>query len=355
MAMKKKLIKILGDAAGEIVSGPEISSLLSISRVAVWKHIKQLKEMGYDIVSSSRGYALDAATSDLPMPLYFTKRKESIHYYPTLTSTMDKARELARSGDPHMSVVIAEEQQNGRGRLNRKWFSQKGGLWFTLILRPHLPPPLAYQVNFAASICLTRTIQQMFDMDVSVKWPNDILFKGKKLAGLLSEMETRGDMISFVNIGIGLNANNYPGEVEPNAVSIRNFMGKSIHRRTLLSNFLDHFEETLHCHIPGPADHDLKRSGVQKNNAHRSNSFQRGDNQEPTIISQWKEMTSTIGKKVTIETHGEIFQGTAMDVDESGALVIQQDDGIEKKIIYGDCFHQKLPTIEKELKENKKL
>ncbi len=314
--MKEKIIKILRDARGKIISGPEISDLLGVSRVAVWKHLKQLKEMGYAIVSTPKGYSLNGK-SDLPLPFYFTKRKNLIHHYPTITSTMNRARELARDSAPHMTVVIAEEQQSGRGRLNRKWFSQKGGLWFTLILRPDLPPPLAWQVNFTASVSLSQTIRMMCGVDVSVKWPNDILFKERKLAGFLSEMETQGDMISFVNIGIGLNANNTPRQLEPNSISISDILGKPVHRRDLLSTFLDHFEDRLNSNIYNSGNH------------------------QQTIIDQWKEMTSTIGKQVTIETCGEICHGKAIDVDESGALVIQQEDGSQKKIIYGDCFHQK--------------
>jgi len=312
--MKEKIIKLLHNAcAGLPLSGVEMSNELGISRVAIWKHLKQLKESGYGIVSTPKGYLLQG-DEDLLMPLFFTKRADHIHLFQTLSSTMDKARELARSGAPNFSVVIAEEQTRGRGRLNRKWLSDRGGLWFTLILRPDLPPPLAFQVNFAASLSLARTLKNKYCLDVSVKWPNDILLEGQKLAGLLSEMETHGDMISFVNIGIGLNVNNTPQIDEPNAISIKTVLGKNICRRELLSSFFDDFEKQL-MEIKSLQAHSVR------------------------LMEQWKQMTSTIGKDVRIETFGDIYRGIAVDVDVTGALIIRQEDGTERKIIYGDCFH----------------
>lgn len=312
--MKEKIIELLRNTcSGTPLSGVEMSNQLGISRVAIWKHLKQLKERGYGIVATPKGYLLKGG-EDLMMPLFFTKRDDRIHLFKTLSSTMDKARELAREGAPHLSVVIAEEQSMGRGRLNRTWLSGKGGLWFTIILRPDLPPPLAFQVNFAASLTLARTLKSRYELPVSVKWPNDLLLDEKKLAGLLSEMETHGDMISFVNIGIGLNVNNTPEVGEPNSISIKSALEKSICRRELLSAFLDDFEKEL------MVLQSLKTYSV-------------------TLMEQWKQMTSTIGKDVRIETFGDIYRGVAVDVDLTGALIIREADGVEKKIIYGDCFH----------------
>ncbi|MBF0233212.1 MAG: biotin--[acetyl-CoA-carboxylase] ligase [Desulfamplus sp.] len=336
--MKEKIIEILNNAKpDEPISGVVMSNTLGISRVAIWKHLKQLRENGYSIISTPKGYFLQE-NEDLLMPLFFTKRKEQIHFFHTLSSTMDKAREFAREGVPNFSVVIAEVQTKGRGRLNRMWSSDKGGLWFTLILRPDLPPPFAFQVNFAASLSLAKILKQKYKLDVSVKWPNDILINErdevalnenwncvnhgnkfnlrveKKLAGLLSEMETQGDMISFVSIGIGLNVNNSPEINQPNAVSISNILGHKICRRELLSSFLDEFENHL----------------IQ---------IQAFKNNFVGIIEQWKLMTSTIGRDVIIETFGNIYRGQAIDVDLTGALIIRQEDGVEKRIIYGDCFY----------------
>jgi BirA family biotin operon repressor/biotin-[acetyl-CoA-carboxylase] ligase len=205
--------------------------------------------------------------------------------------------------------VIAENQTTGRGRLNRKWFSSKGGLWFTLILKPKTPPQLSYIYNFAASLSLSRSLRQLFGVDVSVKWPNDILLNGKKLVGLLSEMETRGDMVEYLNIGIGINVNNQPQKNEPKAISLKDVLHKNLSRRLILETFLENFKnqiQTIDCH---------------------------------RIIELWKKQTSTIGSHVRIETLTDAYEGLAIDVDEAGTLIIKDNKGKIKKIIYGDCFH----------------
>ncbi|MFO7884196.1 MAG: biotin--[acetyl-CoA-carboxylase] ligase [Desulfobacteraceae bacterium] len=307
--MKEKIIRILSTNAGRIVSGVEISLQTGISRVAVWKHMKKIQAEGYEITASSRGYTLKDA-ADLVLPFCFKNREKKIHFFPSLASTMDTAREIARKGNAHLNIVIANEQTQGRGRINRKWLSSPGGLWFTVILEPNLPPPLSFKVNFAASLALVKTVNHLFNIDASVKWPNDILVQGRKLAGLLSEMETRGDMISFVNIGIGLNVNNLPHEEEPGAVSIREIIGKKALRKEILSCFLDRFESSLSTIHSG------------------------------SIIDQWKPYTSTIGTRVNIQTLTDTHSGIARDVDETGALILLLDNGVEKRIIYGDCFYQ---------------
>ncbi len=307
--IKDEILKALFQANGETVSGVRLSAILDISRVAVWKHISTLKENGFDIESRPRGYGL-LNPDDLLLPFCFEPEFQNrVFHFQELESTMDQAKLLAKSNAPHLSVVIAENQTLGRGRLSRKWVSSKGGLWFTLILKPQIPPVLSYIYNFAASLCLSRTLNRLFDLDVKVKWPNDLLLNGQKLAGLLSEMETKGDMAEFINIGIGLNVNNTPRQHEPRAVSIRDILDRTVSRRLILQTFLSDFEDqirTVDCE---------------------------------TIIGLWKEQTSTIGSRVRIETFGEVFEGLAVDVDESGALMIQDKSDEIKKIIYGDCFH----------------
>jgi len=307
--MKNKILQYLWEHPNRIISGVQLSRLLGISRVGVWKHLKQLKEAGYGIESTPRGYRL-ADPENLLHPFCFPEREDRIHFFPQVTSTMDKAKELARSGAPHSSVVVADQQTKGRGRLNRIWVSSPGGLWMTLILKPDLPPPLAYKVNFAASFSMATALNQLLGTDIRVKWPNDLLAGDKKVAGLLSEMETRGDMISFVNIGMGLNVNNDPPPEEKRAVSLKMLLGKAVSRRDILMAFLDKF--------------DLQMQDIANKD----------------VIGPWKTITATIGKTVTIETQGEISHGVALDVDDTGALILGLGDGTQKKIIYGDCFHQ---------------
>jgi len=307
--IKQTILELLYRENGHTISGVKISKATGISRVAVWKHIAALKQIGFAIDSGPNGYAL-AHPEDLMLPCCFDPCvREHIHHFQEVETTMDTAKCLAREGAPHLSCVVAEHQTKGRGRLNREWVSARGGLWFTLILKPPEPPPLVYIYNFAASLSLSRVLNQLFNVDISVKWPNDLLLKKKKLSGMLSEMETRGDMVQFLAIGIGINVNNDPANKDFKAISLKNVLKKKVSRKQILTAFLLEFKNTIH-NMNGPK-----------------------------IIAQWKEQTSTIGSRVRVETFDSFYEGKAVDVDETGALIIEDDQQKRKKIIYGDCFH----------------
>jgi BirA family biotin operon repressor/biotin-[acetyl-CoA-carboxylase] ligase len=308
--MKSRILQILRDE-NDVVSGELLSEKLGISRVSVWKHIHKLQEFGYDIVSAPKGYRL-LKSPDTPFPWEFPGREERIHYYPTINSTMDMARTLARKGCTDFTVVAAGRQEKGRGRLNRMWQSSDGGLYFTMVCKPRIPPQVSSRMNFAASLCLAKTLREVFNIYAEVKWPNDILVNGRKLCGMLSEMEAYGDLLSFVNIGIGINVNNDPDIAEQKVTSIKNILGYEVSRQTLLSEFLNRFEARISA---GGFD---------------------------TIVSEWKTYTMTIGQPVRIVTINDEYQGLAKDIDEDGALILQSDTGALKKIIYGDCFHNEI-------------
>ena len=306
---KQAILELLYQARGKTLSGVKISEAIQISRVAVWKHINALKEFGFPINSQPRGYLL-SNPDDLLLPFCFDGDfKDRIHHFQEVETTMDTAKALARNGAPHLTCVIAENQTRGRGRLNRQWVSSRGGLWFTLILKPDLPPALVYIYNFAASLSLSRVLNRLFDLDISVKWPNDLLLGGQKLAGMLSEMETQADMVKFLTIGIGINVNNNPASNEFTATSLKNALNQRVSRKQILTEFLYEF-----------------KNRIQKIDC-------------PAIINLWKEQTSTIGNLVRIETIDRTYEGKAVDVDETGALIIEDDQKKSRKIIYGDCFH----------------
>lgn len=305
--MKEQILEILR-SSDEIVSGAALSDMLGISRVSVWKHIQGLKEHGYEINASSQGYRL-AGSPDALFPWEFPGRKSKIHYFSEVDSTMDIARELARGECPDFSVVIAGSQKQGRGRLRRSWHSSKGGLYFTVVLRPLIPPVLSPRVNFCASLCLVQTLRRLFDIEAVVKWPNDILVDDRKLCGMLSEMEAEADRVAYINVGVGLNANNDPTGVEPGAVSLKEILNRSVPRKKILSEFLDAFEARLK--IP---DFD-------------------------NVVKEWKAYTITLDRNVKIVTTHETSEGRAVNVDENGSLILALDDGSMKTILYGDCFH----------------
>ena len=305
--MKSKILHLLQEET-HIISGEELSGKLGVSRVTIWKHIKALQEMGYEIISGPKGY-IYSADNDFLFPWEFGVRQDQIHFYDSLPSTMNKAKELARQGAPDQSIVLADFQKNGRGRMQRTWFSQRGGLYFTLILRPQLPATSAFLMNFIASTALAKAIREQTGLKAEVKWPNDILIGDKKLSGMLSELEASEELVSFVNIGIGINVNNDPTKDEKAATSIALELGHKIKRRALLSSFLDKLEDKLSNFKPEDA------------------------------VSEWKKYTMTLGRQVKIVTLKETAEGKAIDIDESGALILQQNDGTLRKIIYGDCFH----------------
>ncbi len=293
----------------EIISGEQLSTVLGISRVSVWKHIHKLQELGYHIMSTPNGYRL-IDSPDIPFPWEFDDRDFNILYYPEVSSTMDTAKELARKNCSDFTVVVAGRQIKGRGRLKRQWLSDDGGLYFTIVLRPDIPVGLSSRVNFLASLTLARVLRETFQIDAAVKWPNDILVDGRKISGMLSELEAETDRVLFISIGMGINVNNDPSEVEPGASSLKKITGREISKKMLLARFLDEFQKCL-----------------------QKEEFE-------NVISEWKKYTVTLNRQVKIVTHQEVSEGLAVDVEQDGALVLELADGTRKKIIYGDCFHQ---------------
>ena len=305
--MKSRILKIFRSAK-DVVSGETLSAELGISRVSVWKHIQKLQECGYDIDAGAKGYRLRNAP-DIPYPWEFPGRGNRIHYFPEVSSTMDIARDMARKGAPHLTVVIAGRQTCGRGRLRRVWHSDDGGLYMTVILRPDIPLQWCFRVNFAASLTLCRMLRRETGVSAAVKWPNDILVNGKKLSGMLSEMEAEAGMVSFITVGIGINVNNDPTFLETAACSLKQLTGAPLSRRALLAAYLNELEDYL-------------RHADSEN-----------------TINDWKTMNCTIGKQVRVVSMQETSSGCAVDVDPSGALILKLADGSLKKILYGDCMN----------------
>jgi len=305
--MRQQILQALIDS-GDVVSGETLSRQLGISRVAVWKHIKKLQAAGVSVVSTPAGYRLESGPDDL-QPWAFPGRQDLIHYFQSLPSTMGKARELARQGAAHLSVVIAGTQAMGRGRLDRSWHSDPGGLYFTLVLRPELPVVHSSRLMFAASLSLALVLRQAYGVDARLKWPNDVLVDGRKICGMLSEMEAEGEWVRFVNLGIGVNVNNDPAAMVSQAVSLKALVGRPIARGDLLRQFLDRFADQL------------------------------DDGLGQRLINDWKGLCATLGKTVRIVTPRKVIQGKALDLDGNGALILAQDDGGLVHVAHGDCFH----------------
>ena len=306
--MRERIFKILSEA-DEVLSGEKISDELGISRVSVWKHIKKMINSGIPITSSSKGYLLNPDPDNLN-PMGFGAWKDSIHYFSETTSTMDEALTLARQGCPGFTVVLASRQTQGRGRMRRVWASDDGGLFFTVVVRPDLPVSQASLLNLTAAIELSKLLRSSYGIDACLKWPNDLLVGDQKICGFLSQMETEGDLIGYLSIGIGLNVNNDPEQTEPRAVSMKNILGRKVHRKELLIQFLNHYKK-------------------------RIEQFDAYD-----LIREWKENNTTIGRRVNVVTLRDTHEGNAVDIDSQGGLVLELEDGSRETVIHGDCFYK---------------
>ncbi|MBU0995453.1 MAG: biotin--[acetyl-CoA-carboxylase] ligase [Proteobacteria bacterium] len=286
----------------------DLGRILGISPEDLIKYVNTLEEYGY-IFQSTPGTIKLTRSPDTPFSWEFPERESRIHYFQEIDSTMTHARKLGEAGAPDFTVVIAETQEKGRGRLERKWVSSSGGLYFTLVLRPVMLPERSSMINFLASLVLAKVLNRLYPVDARVKWPNDILINERKVSGMIAEMVLSGPQVNYINLGIGINVNNHPEYQEPNACSLKTILGKPVSRCQLLGNFLDEFEKRMKEQL---VDHD--------------------------IISEWKQHTITIGRQVRVVTTKDACTGIATDVDDSGALILEQPDGKIKRVIYGDCF-----------------
>ncbi len=308
---EEKILKLL-KGSHQIISGETIAKALNISRVSVWKAIKKLKEKGYPIKTTKKGYFLEDKDffieEDLNKILEKISLFKKIYLFPETTSTMDVAKSHIEKGEN--AVFLAERQTKGRGRLGRSWESLRGGLWLTLLLyKPPLNLKEAFFLNYLSSLVTAKAIIETFNLPARLKWPNDVLLFGKKVAGVLLEIKAEVDSLEYALIGIGINVNNPVLEKKfmiP-AISIKEAIGQEVDRASLLEKLLINFE-TLY----------LKKK---------------------EILNLWKEFSETLGKEVKILTSSSTLIGLALDLDEEGRLLLKTKEGEIIPISSGDCLH----------------
>ncbi len=305
----KQTIYNLLNRADDVVSGETLSAELGVSRVSVWKHVQGLIKSGISIVSSSKGYRLTRDPDSL-VPWAFDARQDRIHYFQETGSTMDEAMVMARKGCVDFTVVVAQRQTRGRGRMQRTWLSADGGLYFTVVVRPDIPMMLAGLVNLAAAVDMAKLLRSLYQVEACLKWPNDILVGNHKLCGLLSQMEAEGDQVAHMNIGVGLNVNNAPETEAPIATSLKALLGRPVPRREILVAFLNEFEKRMSTFDPH------------------------------AVIDEWKSNNVTLGRTVRVITVKDMVEGTAVDVDAHGGLILELADGTSQTVMHGDCFHR---------------
>jgi BirA family biotin operon repressor/biotin-[acetyl-CoA-carboxylase] ligase len=309
---------------GSWTSGQELARSLKISRAAVWKQVQSLRVEGYEIEASRKGYRLasmpDLISEDLVKAGLETKFVgRTILSRSSVTSTNAEAKRIAPSSE-NGTVVVAEVQTVGRGRMERSWHSPKGGIWMSVILKPHIPPALASRVNMAAAVALARALEGLYGLDVRIKWPNDLLVGEMKVSGILTEIGAEMDSLDYAVVGIGINANLDPDlfPEEWKATSISRLLGRDVLRARLVQRVLEELEG---------ACEEVEASFDQ-------------------VYEEWKDRSATLGRRVRIITRSGEFEGRAEALEADGALVVRRDDGPFERVIAGDCVHLR-PAIEK--------
>ncbi len=298
------------------VSGEELSCELGISRAAVWKHIENLRQEGYDIEAFPHlGYRMisipDRLTEiELKWRLKTDIIARKIYSYKETSSTNDTAYHLAASGEKEGSVVIAESQTAGRGRMGRFWVSPKSkGAYFSVILRPDILPKEVSSITLFSALSVAKTIREMAGLAAFIKWPNDVFINNKKICGILTEMNAETDKINFVIIGIGININTKEELLPKGATSIMEARGAEISRVELVKGIFKNLDKY----------YKLFNSG-----------------QITEIIREYKEFSNFLGKRVQVEYHDAKLEGYAIDVDKEGALILRMDSGLNERILAGD-------------------
>ncbi|WP_041488372.1 biotin--[acetyl-CoA-carboxylase] ligase, partial [Bacillus pseudomycoides] len=252
--IRKQLLQIFSAADGEFVSGQTISDKLGCSRTAVWKHMEDLRSEGYELEAVRRlGYRIaskpDKVTAnEIQLGLQTEFIGRTVYFKESVESTQHIAAKLAYEGAAEGTIVVAEEQTAGRGRLSRKWHSPKGtGIWMSIILRPAIPVHHAPQLTLLAAVSVAQAIEKCTSVNVGIKWPNDILIEGKKAVGILTEMQADPDKINAVIMGIGINANqgqeHFADEIKEIATSLAIESGKPIVRAELMQQIFLQMEK----------------------------------------------------------------------------------------------------------------
>ncbi|MQL51993.1 biotin--[acetyl-CoA-carboxylase] ligase [Desulfofundulus thermobenzoicus] len=318
--LKEQVLDLLKKGYPEFVSGEVICRALGVSRTAVWKHIQALRSAGYDIEAVPHaGYRL-ISVPDRLYPGEITRGLntsfigQQVYYYDRLESTNRTARELAGRGVAGGSLVVAEEQAGGRGRMGRSWFSPYGcGLWFSVILYPEVNPLHAPPLTMLAAVAAARALRRTAGVKAGIKWPNDLLVNDKKICGILTELSAEMERVNYLIMGMGLNVNiaahQFPPEIRETATSVLRETGRRSSRVALLQDLLAELE---YWYLR------WQREGFAP------------------VLDCWKELSVTLGRPVRVFTMKESWEGWAEDVDTDGSLLLRLPGGEYKKVVSGE-------------------
>lgn len=317
-AVEEKILELFKQQPNAFLSGEQISSGLSISRSAVWKHIEKLRTLGYEFDAVPHlGYRLRKTPDRLyPQEIRFALRAHTIGkeivYYDIVDSTNTAAYHLAKKGAPEGMVILAEAQTKGKGRLSRNWASPKQkGIYMSVILRPELTPFQAPKITLLAAVSAALAIRDYSGVPALIKWPNDILANGKKIGGILTEMEAEPDTVKFLILGIGINVNARASELPKGASSIFEETGNKTSRVELVRAVLERLDENYTL---------FKREGFSP------------------IKKEWRNLSATLGRRVRVTCMDKKVEGEATDIDSDGGLKIRLDNGFYEKVMAGDVL-----------------
>ncbi|MEN2464858.1 biotin--[acetyl-CoA-carboxylase] ligase [Ornithinibacillus sp. FSL M8-0202] len=317
---RAKIINLLSSNQDSYISGQEISNQLQISRSAIWKHIKELEKDGYVVEGiRNKGYRIiqspnKVSENTVQWGLNTTWLGKTIIHKESTTSTQHIAHDLATNLADHGTVVIADEQTAGKGRLSRAWYSSRNkGIWMSIILRPSIPPYLAPQLTLLTATVLADVLKKELKLNPKIKWPNDIILQDKKTSGILTEMQAEQDRIQYVVIGIGINVNHEPDDlaedIQSKATSLKIETSKSWNMTELIQQILLYFEKTYE---------DFLDKGFS------------------VIKEKWESYGYRIGEVTSIKTFHDVQRAVLTGIAEDGALLAKYEDGTIKKVYSGE-------------------
>ncbi len=321
--MRKKVLTALRDKQGHWVSGEALALELDVTRTAIWKQIKVLRAEGYVVdTSPGKGYCLSALPDILTeeqVQFGLTTQvfaQEHYFYFREIGSTNDYAKKLASQGYPDGTLVLAEKQTAGRGRRGREWHSgHYQGIYFSLILRPALALREIFRVTPFIALAIAETLQELFGLEPGIKWPNDVLISGRKVAGILTEAATNMDGIDYIIIGIGLNANqqirDFPEDIRHRATSIREEIKRPVKRVELLQRLLLQLELRYRQLLSGEYNE---------------------------IIERVRSLSLVIGHDIEVDNGAGKMRGKAIGIDDNGILLLRDPQGNIHNIISGEVL-----------------
>ena len=320
-----KVLTFLQTHNTEYLSGQDLSDVLRISRVAVWKHIRKIQELGYNVESKQKiGYKL-ISNSELLLPWEITSNLKTkvigkqAYYFDSIDSTQNQALKMAQDITKDGTIIVAAKQTGGKGRDGRKWISPKGGIWISIILHPKFDISITTLFPIASSLALSLAIEKIFSVKPELKWPNDLTIKGKKVAGMLVDVSLESNRIENLVLGVGINFDVNVKQIEKSLKGTPNFYGVSslsdqkqnVKPIQLVQTFLLELEKIYKA---------LNEKQIKK------------------IISEWTSRSSTIGRNVELNTIDSKIKGKAIKIDDDGALIVSKNNKTHK-VIAGDIIH----------------